>query len=145
MGGDAWFGSINCAIKLKRWKNVFSIFIIKQQQQYYQEEVLHAVLRARFARRPAGHWVVMQAEISGVKLFIMAYAWSNKGISFIASTCGKTVRHSKNYQSSFEDAYGNISTKELARPAIPHILYEFLPLIDEHNKSRYNALALEKC
>jgi len=87
----------------------------------------------------------MQAEISGVELFVMAYAWSIKGISYIASTCGKTVRHSVNYQSSFEDAYGNVATKELARPAVAHMLYEFLPLIDEHNKARQSALALEKC
>ena len=26
-----------------------------------------------------------------------------------------------------------------------HMLYEFLPLIDEHNKARQNSLALEKC
>jgi hypothetical protein len=118
MGGDAWFGSINCAVELMKRKKVFSTFIIKQQQQYFPKEVLHAVLRARFARRPAGHWVVMAAEISKVKLFIMAYAWSNQGISYMVSTCGKTVRHEKNYYSSFEDEFGNVQTKELARPAI---------------------------
>ena len=96
MGGDAWFGSLNCVVELKKRLNVFSTFIIKQQLNYFPKEVLHAVLRARFGRRPAGHWVVMRAEISGVKLFIMAYAWSNKGISYIASTCGTTVHHKKN-------------------------------------------------
>ena len=54
------------------------------------------------------------------------------------------MRHERNYISSFEDAYGNVGTKELARPAIAHMLYEFLPLIDEHNKARQSALALEK-
>ena len=34
--------------------------------------------------------------------------------------------------------------KELPRPTIAHLLYEFLPLIDEHNKTRQSALALEK-
>ena len=63
----------------------------------------------------------------------------------MVSTCGKTVRHEQNYYSSFEDAFGNVGTKELARPAIAHMLYEFLPLIDEHNKARQSALALEKC
>ena len=144
MGGDAWFGSINCAVELMKRKKVFSTFIIKQQQQYFPKEVLHAILRARFARRPAGHWVVMVAEIAKVKLFIMAYAWSNQGIRYLVSTCGKTVCHEKNYYSSFEDAYGNVQTKELARPAIAHMLYEFLPLIDEHNKARQSSLALEK-
>ena len=62
----------------------------------------------------------------------------------MVSTSGKTVRHEKNYFSSFEDAYGNVTTKELARPAIAHMLYEFFPLIDEHNKAWQSALALEK-
>ena len=106
-------------------------------------EVLKAVLQARFPTRTAGHWVVMTATISGVNIFAMAYAWSNKGISFIVSTCGTTIRHKKNYMSKFEDAYGNASVKELARPAIAHFLFEFLPLIDEHNKQRQSVLALE--
>ena len=99
-------------------------------------EVLNAVLRARFPERAAGHWVVMKANISGVDIFVMAYAWSNKGVSFIVLTCGTTVRHEKNYYSKFEDSYGNPSVKELARPAIAHMLFEFLPLINEHNKGR---------
>ena len=78
----------------------------------------------------------MHAEISGVKLFIMAYAWSNQVMSYLVSSCSKTVHHEKNYHSSFEDAFGNVAMKELARPAITHMLYKFLPLIDEHNKAR---------
>ena len=142
MCGNAWFGSINCVVELKRRLNVFSTFIVKQQLNYFPKEVLHTVLRARFGGRPAGHWVVMQAKISGVKLFIMAYAWSNKGINYIASTCGTTVCHMRNYQSSFDDAFGNVPTKELARPAIAHMLYEFLPLIDKHNRARQSYLPL---
>ena len=44
-----------------------------------------------------------------------------------------------------EDDFGNVQEKELPRPTVAHMLYEFLPLIDEHNKARQNALALEKC
>jgi hypothetical protein len=38
----------------------------------------------------------------------------------------------------------DVKYKEMLRPAIAHMLYEFLPLIDEHNKARQNVLALEK-
>ena len=48
------------------------------------------------------------------------------------------------YTSQFEDDYGNVTEKQLPRPTVAHVLYEFLPLIDEHNKSRKNALALER-
>ncbi|KAL7525905.1 hypothetical protein ACHAXR_002386, partial [Thalassiosira sp. AJA248-18] len=145
VGGDAWFGSINSSVELKKRLGVNSTFIIKHQQQYFPMEVLHEILLARYPKRPVGHWVVMTAKISGVDLYIMAYAWSNKGIAYIVSTCGTTVRHEKNYYASFEDAYGNRCTKELPRPAIAHMLYEFLPLIDEHNKARQSVLALEEC
>ena len=47
--------------------------------------------------------------------------------------------------SKFEDEMGCVQTKELARPAVAHIFYEFAPLIDEHNKARQSCLALEEC
>ena len=33
----------------------------------------------------------------------------------------------------------------MPRPTVAHMLYEFLPLIDEHNEACQSALALEKC
>ncbi len=143
-GGDAWFGSVPCCVELKSRKGVFSTFIVKQNLQYFPMEELKAVLLARY-KRPAGHWVVMKATISEVDLFVMAYAWSNKGIAFFVSSCGTTIRHEKNYYSKFEDEMGCVQAKELARPEVAHMLYEFLPLIDEHNKARQSCLALEEC
>ena len=143
--GDAWFGSIPCSVELMRRLGVHSTFVIKQNTQYYPMEVLNAILRARFPSSAAGHWVVMKATISEVDLFVMAYAWSARGVSYIVSTCGTTVQHEIPYVSRFEDEFGHTSTKDLARPSIAHIMFEYLPLIDEHNKARQNVLALEKC
>ncbi len=53
------------------------------------------------------------------------------------------MRHELDYRTSFGDGFGNISSKPLSRPSIAHFLYEFLPLIDEHNKARQSALALK--
>lgn len=144
-GGDAWFGSINSCVELMLQKGVFSTFIVKQNLAYFPMQELKAVLLARYGTRPAGHWVVMKANISGVNLFVMAYAWSNKGISYFVSSCGTTIRHEQNYVSKFEDEMGCVQTKELARPAVAHMFYEFAPLIDEHNKARQSCLALEEC
>jgi hypothetical protein len=145
VGGDAWFGSIESCLELKKRFNVYSTFIIKQNVNYYPMQVLHKVLLARHGSKPAGHWVVMQTTIAGVELIAMAYAWSQKGVAYMISSCGKTVMHEEPYLSRYEDDYGNVQEKELPRPTVAHMLYEFLPLIDEHNKSRQNALALEKC
>ena len=86
----------------------------------------------------------MKAVISGVDLFIMVYVYSNKRVAYFVSTSGMTVRHSISYKSRFEDGYGNPTFKLLPRPAIAHFAYEFLPLIDEHNKARQSNLALEE-
>ena len=44
----------------------------------------------------------------------------------------------------FEDEYCNVEEKELPHPVHAHMLHEFLPLIDEHNKACQNSLTLEK-
>ena len=77
----------------------------------------------------------MQATISGVDLYIMACAWSSKGGVCMVSSCGKTVMHKEPYVSHFEVVYANVQEKHLPHPTIAHMLYEFLLLIDEHNKA----------
>ena len=74
----------------------------------------------------------------------MMCAWSQKGFSFIVSSCGKTVRHFEDYRSNYTDEYDNKCGNECARPAVAHMLYHFLSLIDEFNKERQKTLSLEK-
>ena len=145
VGGDAWFGSIPAVVELKKKFNIFSTFIFKQNIQYCPKQVLHRVLSVRHPRYPAGHHVVMKATISGVELFILAYAYSNQGITYMVSSCGTTIAHEKAYRGNFTDEYGNVTFKELPRPCVAHFLYELLPLIDNHNKDRQSLLALEDC
>jgi hypothetical protein len=106
-------------------------------------KVLHAVLVARHNDRPALHCVVMQTEIGGVQLYAIAYEWSARGVAYMVSSCRKTVAHEDAYVLRFEDEYGNVQKKELPVPTVAHSLYNFLPLIDEHNKAHQNALAIE--
>lgn len=94
IGGDAWFGSVNSCVELMNMKGIYSTFIIKQNLNYCPTQVLHSILLTRHKTRPAGHWVVMKAVISGVHLFIMVYAYSNKRVAYFVSTLGTTVRHS---------------------------------------------------
>jgi len=64
-------------------------WIIKQNQQFFPMKPLYAVLIARFKDRPDSHWVVFQTKISG-PLIAMAYAWSQRGVSYMLSMCGST-------------------------------------------------------
>lgn len=97
-----------------------------------------------YNNRPAGQWVVMTAKIGGVEVMAVVYAWSQKRTCFIIASCGKTVTHDEPYVSKFENEFGRPSFKHLRRPAVAHMLLEFLPLIDEHNKHRQHILSLER-
>lgn len=145
VGGDSWFGSVATAIEVRRRLNVHSTWIIKQNHKLFPKQALSAVLKARHGDRPAGHWVVMRAEIAEVKLFAVAYAWSKKGVSYFLSTCGKTSPAAKMYTTNYEDEFGFIQTRQIDRPDIAHFLYDLLPVIDEHNKQRQSILNLERC
>jgi hypothetical protein len=144
VGGDSWFGSTTTAVEVMNKFGVHSSWIIKQNQVWFPMKPLFAVLKARYKDRPAGHWVTFQTKISGVDIIALAYAWSQRRISFILSTCGSTRPAEKMYMSYFEDDYGNVGSKEISRPELAHLLYDYLPLIDEHNKQRQKILGLER-
>ncbi len=144
VGGDSWFGSTTTAVEVMKRFRVNSTWIIKQNQAWFPMKALYAILKARFKDRPAGHWVTMTANISDVNVIAMAYAWSQRGISYILSTCGSTEPSDKLYMSYFEDDFGNVGSKEVSRPKLAHLIYDYLPLIDEHNKQRQKILGLER-
>jgi hypothetical protein len=63
---------------------------------------------------------------------------------YLLSTCGSTEPSEKMYTSYFEDEFGNIACKEIPHPRIAQLLYDYLPLIDEHNKQQKSILGLER-
>ena len=87
----------------------------------------------------------MKANISGVDLFLLAYAFSNTDVTYMVSSSETTIAHTTMYKSNFTDEYGNTTFKEILRPSVAHFLYELLPLIDNHNKDQQSLLALEDC
>ena len=107
-------------------------------------EALHSVLKAQFPK-PVGHWVVFTTKIAGIDLFACAYAWSQSRVTYFISTTGNTLPSRDTYRTQFEDEFGCVSYKDIPRPVFADLLYDFLPLIDEHNKQRQNILNLERC
>ena len=137
VGGDAWFGSLPCVVELMVKKGIFSTFIIKQNVQYCPLDVIKRVLELRNKNGfMSGRHVVMKATISGVDLFLLAYAWSNKRAAYIVSSCGTTVQHEIPYRTHFTDEFGNVTFKNIPRPSIAHFYFELCPLVDNHNKDR---------
>jgi hypothetical protein len=83
--------------------------------------------------------------MSDVKVFALAYAWSQGGASYFLSTCGKTEPHEVKFMSHFEDDFRNVVHKESNRLEVCHFLYKYLLLMDEHKKQCQNLLNLEGC
>ena len=46
VGGDAWIGSVDSCLELKKRFNVYSTFIIKQNVNYFPMQVLHKVFHS---------------------------------------------------------------------------------------------------
>jgi hypothetical protein len=146
VSGDTWFGLIPCVVELKKKMNVYSTFIIKQNLQYCPVQVIERIMKAQYRDgRLAGQHAVMKVTISGVEMFLLAYAWSNKQVVYIISSYGSTVPHEIPYRTHFTDDYGNVTFKELLRPSIAHFFLELCLLIDNHNKDRQGILGLEDC
>jgi len=83
-------------------------------------------------------------ELSGVKLLAIGFAWSQSSISYFLSKCGSTNPAANSYMTHFEDEFGTICTWSIPQPSILEWVYDYLPLIDEHNKQRQNLLHLKK-
>jgi hypothetical protein len=132
------------ALEVKKRLCVESTWIIKGNHSFYHTAALHAVLKARFGSKTAGHWVVMTTNIAGVEMLALEYAWSQRGVSYFLSTCGNTAVSSIAYRSAFEDDFGNVDYKFLPRPQLAHFIFEYIPLIDEHNTQRQAVLGLER-
>ena len=142
---NTWFGNVITEIEAKISFRIEASWIIQNNNSFFPKTALLTVMKARHGTHPAGNWVVFTATIAGIDLIAMAYTWSQKGISFFLSTCGSTAKSRNSYRSHFENEYSQVDFKELPRPKLAEFLFEYLPLIDEHNRMRQDRLALEKC
>jgi hypothetical protein len=64
--------------------------------------------------------------------------------SYFVSTCGSTYPAEQSYTTHFEDEFGIVSTKQISQPHLLEWVYDFLPLINEHNRQQQNILNLER-
>ncbi len=110
LGGDAWVGSVCSAVEAQIRFGSRTTFIIKNNTHLFPMQALHAVLRACYGDRPAGHWVVFHATMAVV------YGGSQRGLSYFISKGLSTELHEEKYISSFEDNFGNIVYRVCALP-----------------------------
>ena len=102
--------------------------------------VIHSLLKARYGDKPSGHWVVLQAQIRGVKILAIGYVWSHTSVSYFVLTWGSTCPADISYEAHYEDDFGNVTEWKIPQPHLLEWVYNYLPLIDEHNKQRQSLL-----
>jgi hypothetical protein len=122
----------------KKHLNVDSTWIIKGNHKFYPMGTLHSTLKARFGSKTAGYWVMMTTEEAGIKILALAYAWSQKVISYFLLTCGNTDVSPIPYRRAFEDL------QVLAKTPDCTFHLRGPPPIDEHNKQYQAILGLEQ-
>ena len=144
VGGDSWFGSVLSAVEMKWWFDVHSTWVIKQNTDFFPMKVMHSVLHAWHGEGPAGHWVVFCVTIGEVALIAIAYAWSQSSISYFVSTCGSTRPATESNETHFEDEFGLICSHKVNWPELLPWVYDYSPLVNEHNKQWQSLLHLEK-
>jgi hypothetical protein len=116
VGGDSWVGSVMTAVEVVKRCDVHSTWIIKKNQKWFPMKELNAVMKARFKQRPAGHWVTFTTEVAGVNLLAIAYAWSQRGVMYLLSTCG-SLNHLK--QCTHHTLKMNLGTLPAKKSHIP--------------------------
>ena len=80
------------------------------------------------------HWVVMRTTISDVPIYACAYDWIQLSISYFLSTTGNINPSNHLNWSQFKDEFVCVGWRYIPRPNSADFIYDFLPLIDEHNK-----------
>lgn len=104
-------------------------------------------LEEEMAEMPGGCWVVMEAraEREGVDLVAMGYKYNKKKVLLFVMTRGAaSTRAGRPYKAKYNDAYGNVLSRDVARPVACNIYFERSNCVDQHNQARQHFLALEE-
>jgi hypothetical protein len=90
VGGGAWFGSMMPAVATYNQKKVQSTFIIKNNQPFFPMQPLHAVLKLwESLAGPLSSVFQTTIPADVVKVFALAYTWSQRGESYFLLTIVK--------------------------------------------------------
>ena len=104
-------------------------------------------LEEEMKEMPGGCWVVMEgrAEREGVDLVALGYKYNKKKVLLFVMTKGAaSTRAGDPYKAKYNDAYGNVLTRDVARPICCNIYFLRSNCVDQHNQGRQHFLALEE-
>ena len=143
--GDAWFGTLACLCNVKKQGHE-GIFAIKTGSSGIPKKHFENLMK----NFPAGAHMVCEAKVTfeGEEMIVVyiAYKYNNRKVLHFAMTknAGSTVPDpNRPYHARFKDPNGNMTRRDIPRPAVLSDYFRNSPTIDVHNQLRQGSLGLE--
>ena len=140
--GDSWFGSVKAVCQVRKLGH-HACFAIKTAYSRTLKKFLEETMKDF----PGGTWIVMEgrAEKEYVLLVCIGYKYKLKNVLVFLSTTGAgSIQSGEPHLAKFVDKFGNVCTREVARPDIISNYFNKSSMVDLHNQARQAELALEK-
>ena len=140
--GDSWFGSIKAVSEVRKLGH-HACFNIKNGHSRCPK----AFLETTMSDFPGGTWIVLEghAEKEGIDLVCIGYKYNKKKVLIFVTTKGVgSTMPGEPYLARFPDKFGNVCSREVARPEIISNYFKYSNCVDLHNQARQFDLALEK-
>ena len=138
--GDAWFGSVKCAIAMAQRGMAF-FGQVKSNHSLFPKDYIEEALKDG----PGGIHIVLKCTHQEVELIALGYRYSSKRtLHFILTSDAGSTTPGTPYEMKFTDNFGNIHVRDVDRPDIVSKFFQESNCVDKHNQARQFELALEK-
>ena len=104
-------------------------------------------LEKEMKEMPGGTWITMEGTCgrTGTRLVAMGYKYNKKKVlQFVITRGAGSTEKGFPYHAKYNDEYGNVLYRNVARPKVLNIYFQYSNKVDSHNQSRQSVLALEE-
>ena len=137
---DAWFGSVKAAVAHGK-RGVHFIAGVKTGHKLFPKLYLEAMLDPL----PGGSKLAMSMTLDGVDLVAVGYKYNSKKVLFFIMTRGAgSTANGSSYFARFQDQHGNVTGRDVDRPAAISRYFEYSPVVDNHNQIRQHEIGVEQ-
>ena len=138
--GDAWFGSVKCAVALAQRGRAF-FGQVKSNHGLFPKDYIEEALK----EAPGGTHIVLKCTHQEVDLIALGHRYSSKRIlHFIFTSDAGSTTWGEPYEMKFTDNFANIHVRDVDRPDVISRFFKDSNCVDKHNQARQFELGLEK-
>ena len=121
-----------------------AVLVVKTNHSRFPNEFLNQEMK----EMPGGCWITMRGKCqrTGVELVAIGYKYNSKKVLHFITTLGAgSTKKGVPYNMKYNDVYGNVCHRNVARPAILSTYFKYSNRMDVNNQMRQHNLALEEC